>query len=216
MSNKPRQRLDVAARRAQLLAIGSELFAERPYDDVWIDDVASKAEVSRGLLYHYFGNKRGFLHAVIEHETQAILAATAPDADLPPDQGLRRSIDGYLDYVTSHPHGYRAIFRGSVSADERVRELVDENLHRQEARILAAISGDEPSERLRLAVHGWIASLIAMVLDWLDRPTIERAELRELAVATLTASVTAARASSPASGLGASPRAGNTPETRAR
>ena len=193
MSNKSRQRLDVEARRAQLLAIGSELFGTRPYDDVWIDDVAAEAGVSRGLLYHYFGNKRGFLHAVIEHETQAILAATAPDAGLPPDQRLRASIEGYLDYVVAHPLGYRAIFRGAVSADARVRELVDENLLRQEGRLVAAFSRDEPSERLRLAVHGWLASLIAIVLDWLDRPTIDRDELLDLALSTLQASVAAAR-----------------------
>ncbi|MBO9534682.1 MAG: helix-turn-helix transcriptional regulator [Solirubrobacteraceae bacterium] len=70
MSNKSRQRLDVDARRAQLLTIGSELFASRPYDDVWIDHVAERADVSRGLLYHYFGSKRGLLHAVIERLEQ--------------------------------------------------------------------------------------------------------------------------------------------------
>lgn len=193
MSNKPRQRFNVDVRRAQLLTIGSELFASRPYDDVWIDDVAATAGVSRGLLYHYFGNKRGFLHAVIEHETQAILAATTPDPSLPPHERLRASIGGYLDYVAAHPHGYRAIFRGSVSADQRVRELVDDNLRRQEARILAALDDEEPSERLRLAVHGWIASLIAIVLDWIDRPTIDRAELLQLATSTLQASVAAAQ-----------------------
>ncbi len=60
----------------------------------------------------------------------------------------------YLDYVAAHPHGYRAIFRGVVSADERVRELVDANLRRQEARIVDALTGGRPaSAELRLAVH---------------------------------------------------------------
>lgn len=193
MSNKPRQRLDVETRRAQLLAIGSELFAARPYDDVWIDDVAGRAGVSRGLLYHYFGNKRGFLHAVIEHETQAILDATTPDPRLPAARQLRASIDGYLDYVAARPHGYRALFRGSVSADERVRELVEANLRRQEVRILAAIGApDDP--RLRLAVHGWLASLVAIVLDWLEQPTVDRDTIVELAVGMLQGAVAAAHA----------------------
>lgn len=192
MSNKARQRLDVDERRKQLLAIGSELFASRPYDDVWIDHVAAEAGVSRGLLYHYFGSKRGLLHAVIEHETEAILAATTPDAALPPDRRLRASIEGYLDYVSSHPHGYRAIFRGAVSADARVRELVEANLRRQEHRILDALPSGEPTERLRLAVHGWLASLVAIVLEWIDHPTVDRSEIVDLAASTLTASVAAA------------------------
>lgn len=192
MSNNPRQRLDVATRRAQLIAVASELFAARPYDDVWIDDVAERAGVSRGLLYHYFGSKRGLLHAVIEHETEAILAATTPDPARHPGEGLRAAIDGYLDYVAARPHGYRALFRGSVSADEHVRELVDANLRRQEARLLAAL-GSEEDERLRLAVHGWLASLIAMVLDWLERPIVDRDTIADLAIGTLQGAVAAAR-----------------------
>ncbi len=193
MSNKTRQRLDVEARRSQLLAVGSELFASRPYDDVWIDDVAERAGVSRGLLYHYFGNKRGFLHAVIERETQEILAATEPDPDVPAEERLRASIDGYLDYVVAHPHGYRAIFRGVVSSDARVRELVDANLRRQEARILDALSPGAPaSPQLRLAVHGWLAFLVSVVLDWLDDPTVERSAIAELALDALHALIATA------------------------
>lgn len=194
MSNKPRQRLSVEERRAQLLTVGSELFASRPYDDVWIDHVAERAGVSRGLLYHYFGNKRGFLHAVIEHETQAILAATTPDPAVPASRQLRASIDGYLDYVVARPHGYRALFRGAVSADERVRELVEANLRRQEDRLLAALAGQD-DERLRLAIHGWLSFLIAIVLDWLDRPTVERDVIADLAARTFTGAVAAARTS---------------------
>lgn len=193
MSNKTRQRLDVEARRSQLLAVGSELFASRPYDDVWIDDVAERAGVSRGLLYHYFGNKRGFLHAVIERETQQILAATEPDPDVPADEQLRVSIEGYLDYVVAHPHGYRAIFRGVVSSDPRVRELVDANLRRQEERILAAFTaGASASPQLRLAVHGWLAFLVSVVLDWLDDPAVERSALVQLGIQALDALVAAA------------------------
>ncbi|MEH3055154.1 MAG: helix-turn-helix domain containing protein [Patulibacter minatonensis] len=193
MSNSPRTRLDVAARREQLLAIGSELFAARPYDEVWIDDVAARAEVSRGLLYHYFESKRGFLHAVVERETQAILAATAVAPGVPAEAQLRRSIDGYLEYVAARPHGYRALFRGAVGADRRVREIVDANLERQCERILASIAPEEPTEAMRLAVHGWIASLIAMVLRWLDDPAVEREELAALATAMLAATLAAAR-----------------------
>lgn len=199
MSNKPRQRLDVEARRDQLLAVGSELFASRPYDDVWIDDVAERAGVSRGLLYHYFGNKRGFLHAVVERETQQILAATAPDPEAPAAAQLRAAIDGYLDYVAAHPHGYRAIFRGVVSADARVRELVEANLRRQEERILASITAGAPaSPELRLAVHGWLAFLVSIVLDWLEDPAVERSTIAELGIRSLEALVALSGGSQPA------------------
>jgi AcrR family transcriptional regulator len=52
-----RQRLSPERRREQLLQIGARLFAEHPYEDVWIEEVAELAGVSRGLLYHYFPTK---------------------------------------------------------------------------------------------------------------------------------------------------------------
>jgi AcrR family transcriptional regulator len=187
MSNKAFQRLEVTVRREQLLEVGCELFASRPYDEVWIDHVAAHAGVSRGLLYHYFGNKRGFLHAIVEHETAAILAATEPDPRLPPLQRLRAALDAYLDYITTHPHGYRAIFRGAASTDSQVRAIIDANLHRQERRILTALTDKQPpDETLRLAIHGWIALVIATALDWLENPTLDAPAIRDLCINSLT------------------------------
>ncbi len=39
-----RTRLGVDERREQLLQIGAELFSERAYEDVWIDEIAEAAE----------------------------------------------------------------------------------------------------------------------------------------------------------------------------
>ena len=60
----PRQRLTVDARREQLLGLGMELFSTRAYEEVWIEEIAERAGVSRGLLYHYFPTKRDFYVAV--------------------------------------------------------------------------------------------------------------------------------------------------------
>lgn len=195
MSNSARQRLSVDARRAQLLEVGSRLFGERPYDDVWIDDVATAAGVSRGLIYHYFGSKREYLHAIVEHETRAIFAATAPDPALPPAGQLRAALRSYLRHAAARPQGYRALFRGSASADERVRELVASNLRRQEERLLAPYGGrDQASQRARLAVRGWLAFLVSIVLDWLDDPQLEEEALIDLAITALQAMLGEARA----------------------
>ncbi|MDI9916529.1 TetR/AcrR family transcriptional regulator [Rhodococcus sp. IEGM 1379] len=64
----PRRRLDREQRRTQLLDIGTQLFADRSYEDVWIEEVAEIAGVSRGLMYHYFPTKRDFFAAIVEHE----------------------------------------------------------------------------------------------------------------------------------------------------
>lgn len=189
--------MDVAERRAQLLKVGCELFASRPYDEVWIDHVAERAGVSRSLLYHYFQNKRGFLHAIVEHETAAILEATRPDPQLPPAERLRASLDAYFAYVATHPHGYRALFQGAAGTDSQVRALVRANLERQEQRILSAVTTPgTPSERLRLAVHGWLALVVAVALDWLDHPQVDAAAARDICPDALQGILAAAPAES--------------------
>ena len=61
MSESPaRRRLSPEDRRSELLALGAEVFGQRPYDEVRIDEIAERAGVSRALMYHYFPDKRAF------------------------------------------------------------------------------------------------------------------------------------------------------------
>ena len=55
-----RSRLSTDARREQLLDAGAELLGRRPYDEVSIEEIATAAGVSKGLLYHYFPTKQDF------------------------------------------------------------------------------------------------------------------------------------------------------------
>lgn len=193
MSNKPAyQRKTPEQRRRELLQVGSQLFASRPYDEVWIDHVAEEAGVSRGLLYHHFGSKRGFLHAIVEHETAVLFEATQPDLSLAPADQLRQTLEAYLEYVVTHEHGYRAMFRGAPGADSTVRQMIEGNLARQRQRILDALAPtDPPNAAAGLAVHGWLAFVTATALDWLDHRQLERSALCDLWENALAATLAA-------------------------
>ena len=54
------------ATRAQLIAIGTSLFASRGYDDTSIEAVLREAGISRGSLYHHFAGKEALFEAVLE------------------------------------------------------------------------------------------------------------------------------------------------------
>src|SRR5688500_9801794 len=82
-------RLDVASRRAQLLARGLTLFSSRAYDEVSMDDVARAVGISKGLLYHYFPTKRDFYVAVLKESATDLLART-DEPDVPPVERLLR------------------------------------------------------------------------------------------------------------------------------
>ena len=55
-----RTRLDPAQRRAQLIDLGARMLAERPLEQISVEDIADQAGVSRGLLFHYFASKSEF------------------------------------------------------------------------------------------------------------------------------------------------------------
>jgi AcrR family transcriptional regulator len=52
--------------RAQLLALAREMFAQRGYDRVALQDLCERAGVTRGALYHHFPGKDALFRAVCE------------------------------------------------------------------------------------------------------------------------------------------------------
>src|SRR3712207_9538870 len=94
-----RTRLAPEQRRTQLLDLGLTLLATRSLDELSIDVLAEEAGVSRGLLYHYFGNKHAFHEAVVRRAADDLIAQTAPPSVGDPLERLLTSMTAYLDYV---------------------------------------------------------------------------------------------------------------------
>lgn len=180
-------RLDPDARRAHLLAVGAAVFGTRAYDDVQIDQIAQQAGVSRGLLYHYFPSKRVFFAAIVQVGYDEILEATRPDTSQPPAEQLQASLEAYVDYVESHPHVYRAIFRSAASLEQTVQDVVNGNLDLQAKRILSVLGEvPEPDSLSYLAIRAWLAFLIQAVLDWLDHGAmVDRQQLIAVSMGAL-------------------------------
>jgi AcrR family transcriptional regulator len=51
--------------RAKLIAAGRKAFAERGYADASMDHFTADAGLTRGALYHHFGDKKGLFQAVV-------------------------------------------------------------------------------------------------------------------------------------------------------
>ncbi|MFJ5259766.1 TetR/AcrR family transcriptional regulator [Streptomyces sp. NPDC088387] len=187
-----RRRLSTQERREQLLSVGARLFSENPYDDVWIEQVAEIAGVSRGLLYHYFPTKRVFFAAVVERESERMLRMTAAVPGVPVRDQLSTGLDTFLEYVQEHAHGFRAFHRADAAGDQAVRRVYQRALAAQERQILAALEADPEfgpaavaRPELRLAVHGWLAFTTSVCLEWLRRSELSRDQVRELCARAL-------------------------------
>ena len=184
-----RTRLSAEQRRAQLLDLGVSLLADRSLDELTIDVLAEEAGISRGLLYHYFGDKLAFREAVVRRAVEDLVAQTAPPATGDPLARLLASLTAYVDYVEANREGYRSIVRAAASGNEELRGLYEQARAALTDRIFTEdaqgdLIGDTPATRLM--VRGWAALTEELVLAWLDDPHgMTRGEL----VRALTASL---------------------------
>lgn len=62
---KPREEM-IAETRAKLIAAGRQAFGTVGYAAASMDDFTAGAGLTRGALYHHFGDKKGLLQAVIQ------------------------------------------------------------------------------------------------------------------------------------------------------
>jgi len=194
-----KRRLSTDARREQLLASGARLLAERPFDEVSIEEIARAAGVSKGLLYHYFPTKKDFLIAALERGQEELAALTAPDPDLPPAEQLAASLDRFLDFVEEHEAAYAAIFRSRGGGDLEIQAALEAGRRQRMDAVIeslatweAAPASVERTPSLETAVQGWFFFIEGAVLRWLERRDLERDELRELLALSLIGSLQAA------------------------
>ncbi|MBM3104436.1 TetR/AcrR family transcriptional regulator [Pseudomonas sp. V1] len=107
-----RTRADMEETRATLLATARQVFSEFGYADTSMDDLTAQAGLTRGALYHHFGDKKGLLAAVvtqIDTEMDARLQAISDSAENPWD-GFRHRCHGYLQ-MALEPEIQRIVLR---------------------------------------------------------------------------------------------------------
>lgn len=63
-AHKPRSEM-IAETRSKLIAAARKAFAEVGYANASMDDFTAEAGLTRGALYHHFGDKRGLFEAVV-------------------------------------------------------------------------------------------------------------------------------------------------------
>jgi AcrR family transcriptional regulator len=174
--------------RDQLVAIATQLFAERGYEDTSIEAVLHRAGVSRGAIYHHFAGKEGLFEAVLDAvevrigDELAKATAGIPDPvsalragcltwiSLAGDPEVRRillidapSVLGWQRWrAIDQQHGL-GMTRAALSATNRVpQHLVDSFAH------------------MLLAALNEIAILVALADDPSEAGTTSRAAVEEL------------------------------------
>ncbi|CAM3424866.1 TetR/AcrR family transcriptional regulator [Nocardioides dubius] len=197
MTSTPRVRLDPSTRREQLLTLGVRLLATRSLDQLSIETLAEEAGISRGLLYHYFGNKSDFHEAVVRRAADDLIEATMPPPDDDPLARLAYGVAAYLDYVVENYEGYLSLVKGAGGGNPKLRAIYEEARTALTERLFeedpdGLMLTDNPLTRM--VVHSWSAMVEDMVLSWARDPAgVEREELLALMGGALVSLVDLAR-----------------------
>lgn len=124
-ATKKRVRKSPEARQAEIVASARKVFSARQYPDVGMVDVASEANVSSALLYHYFPDGRPQLFETVHHSVlddlleQLRLAANVPFSAR---TRLDHAFAAMFGYFTANPDAHRLLFRDPWIAREETLE----------------------------------------------------------------------------------------------
>lgn len=113
--------------RARVLAAARDEFAERGFRDAKIDDIAERAELTRGAVYSNFPGKRALYFAVLADAAERAAEASHAEPGLTPREALgafARAWVTRLPLATDEQHGLARLgvdLMPEVLAEERIR-----------------------------------------------------------------------------------------------
>ena len=96
-----RTRMTGFERREQLVAIGRTLFASKGYDATSVEEIASRAKISKPVVYEHFGGKEGLYAVIVDREVHALMTAleNALTSSQRPRMILENSALALLEYI---------------------------------------------------------------------------------------------------------------------
>lgn len=172
---RTRTRLDPEVRRGLILDAATRVLSTGDPTLVTFEQIAEEAEVSRALIYNYFGDKSGVIAAVYLRSIQALdlrldetfrqhrRASTAPER-------LQSVVRTYLEFAEQN----RDVWRLMGMAEAAMHPTVVANRRSRYDLIATSWGGNAEA---RMLARGIVGLLEASALDWLETPevNIERA-----------------------------------------
>ena len=138
------KRLPRAVREQQMLDAAVEMFSRNGYHETSMDAIAAEAQISKPMVYLYYGSKEELFGACLDRELTRFIDVVRADIDFDqnPKDMLRNTI-GVLEYIDANRASWIVLYTQATSSQafahtvregrERIVELV--------SRLLQAGSG---------------------------------------------------------------------------
>jgi AcrR family transcriptional regulator len=157
-------------RREQLLDIGRELFGQRGYEATSIEEIATRADVSKPVVYEHFGGKEGLYAVVVDREMQLLLDRFAAALSEPghPRELLERAALVLLDYIEEDTDGFRVLTRDApvTSASGSFSSLIGEVARKVEHILGSQFAERDYDPQLAELYSQALVGMVALVGQW--------------------------------------------------
>ena len=191
-----------SVREPLILAVAGEVFAEDGYERASMDRIAARADLSKPMLYAYFGSKEGLYSAYIEltgGELVDRLVAADRAADRP--DRIRAVTAEFLAFVSEQGDGWRVLF-AEMNANRPLVEVVAQLRTRIISEVRTMLEGSGGRAGLRAPASEGVAAAIvgageSLANWWIKHPEVAREDVTGwyagLAQAAITAAVPSVR-----------------------
>jgi AcrR family transcriptional regulator len=191
--------------RRQLLASAVELFSKRNFDDVSTTDITEDAGVAQGLLFHYFGNKRGiYLEALREAAGKLKAANTPTPGEREAGALFREMMSAHLEYMSENRDLALRLVLGGSGGDPDAWEIFDQSRWHTIEWTCRLLNVDPYRPAVRLMLRSCSGAVDEAVTYWLkhDQP-FDLEQMVEVVVDLTVASLRCAAQLDPGLDVGA-------------
>jgi len=130
------KRLPRAVREQQMLDAAVQMFSVNGYHETSMDSIAAAAQISKPMLYLYYGSKEELFGACLDRELRRFVESVRTEIDFqqPPKDMLRNTIRAFLRYIDANRASWIVMYTQATSSQafahtvregrERIIELV--------------------------------------------------------------------------------------------
>ena len=143
---------NAARSREAILDAAEELFAQQGYDGTSLNQVGTKAGVSRGTPGYFFGAKEALYQAVLERCFRRVRDAIRSGRDRalashePPEVVLAGAVAEYFDFIQANPNFVRLMEREALNGAERINRLPGANFASEAVSAISEELGLDPAQ----------------------------------------------------------------------
>jgi AcrR family transcriptional regulator len=112
------KRLPRAVREQQMLDAAVQMFSVNGYHETSMDAIAAEAEISKPMLYLYYGSKEDLFGACLDRELSRFIEVVRADIDFTqnPRDMLRNTIGSFLRYIDANRASWIVMYTQAISS----------------------------------------------------------------------------------------------------